>query len=187
MPTPQSQGGSKPGKNATNNQPMNSPFADIALGSNLGDFRGLLLAAMERLAQFSREPIQRSSLWESHPVDCPPGSSSFVNAVVRLVPEPNETPETLLAKLKQLEQTFGRQPKRVLNEPRPLDLDLVAFGNERRSTPELTLPHPRAHLRAFVLAPLAELDPDYRLAGQQKTATELLAEVTQEGLVRLTG
>jgi 2-amino-4-hydroxy-6-hydroxymethyldihydropteridine diphosphokinase len=74
-----------------------------------------------------------------------------------------------------MEKAFGRKPKQVLNEPRPLDLDLIAFGAERRNTPELTLPHPRAHRRRFVLAPLAEIVPDLVLPGQTSTVRELLA------------
>jgi 7,8-dihydro-6-hydroxymethylpterin-pyrophosphokinase len=65
-------------------------------------------------------------------------------------------------------------PKQVLNEPRPLDLDLIAFGSVVCATQELTLPHPRAHLRRFVLAPLAEVAPEWRLPGQSKTVQQLL-------------
>jgi 2-amino-4-hydroxy-6-hydroxymethyldihydropteridine diphosphokinase len=83
-----------------------------------------------------------------------------------------------------LEKEFGRTPKKVLNEPRPLDLDLIMFGNEIRAAPELTLPHPRAHLRRFVLEPLAELAPDLLLPGQQKTVRALLSELTSSEVVR---
>jgi 2-amino-4-hydroxy-6-hydroxymethyldihydropteridine diphosphokinase len=81
----------------------------------------------------------------------------------------------LLRKLQALEREFGRKPKQVLNEPRPLDLDLIAFGHELRGTNELILPHPRAHQRRFVLAPLAEIAPQLVLPGQTETVTELLA------------
>src|SRR6185503_14909246 len=100
--------------------------AFVALGSNLGDSRALVLLAMDRLASFSSIPLLRSSLWQSTPVDCPPGSSLFVNAVAGLRPLPGETPKSLLAKLTALEMDFGRQPKQSLNEARPLDLDLIA-------------------------------------------------------------
>ena len=132
---------------------------------------------MERLQEFSDAPLLRSSLWQSAPVDCPPGSPAFVNAVVGLVPQPGETPESLLGKLQALEQEFGRQPKKVLNEPRPLDLDLIAFGSESRATRELTLPHPRAAERGFVLQPLSELAPDLVLPGQTKPVVDLLARL----------
>ena len=109
-------------------------------------------------------------------MDCPPGSPPFVNAVVAFWPRTGETPESLLSKLQQIEVSFGRQPKKVMNEPRPLDLDLIAFGNEMRSTPALTLPHPRAHQRQFVLEPLSEIAPDLVLPGQTKTVAELVKD-----------
>ena len=109
-----------------------SEIVVIALGSNLGDSRQIILQATGRLEEFSDRPILKSSLWETAPVDCPPGSQVFVNAVVGLQPRAGETPESLLAKLKKIEQEFGRQPKKIANEPRPLDLDLIAFGNRTR-------------------------------------------------------
>src|SRR5437879_7601430 len=117
----------------------------IALGSNLGEADKNVLKAMEELQKLSDVPLQKSSLWKTAPVDCPSGSPSFINAVIGMVPRAGETPESLLAKLQALEKQLGRKPKKVLNEPRILDLDIVAFGNEARATPELTLPHPRAH------------------------------------------
>jgi 2-amino-4-hydroxy-6-hydroxymethyldihydropteridine diphosphokinase len=107
----------------------------------------------------------------------------FVNAAVALEPLPDETPESLLAKLQALEKEFGRRPREVLNEPRPLDLDLIAFGNEVRSTPRLTLPHPRAHLRRFVLAPLNEIAPDLILPGQRRSIRDLLAALRNDEVV----
>lgn len=150
-------------------------LAYICLGSNLGESPATLNAAMDRLETLSIQPSLRSSLWQSTPVDCPPGSPLFVNAVQAITPAADETPEELLRQLQAIERDFGRQPKRVLNESRLLDLDLVAFGQETRSTPALTLPHPRAHLRRFVLAPLAEIAPDLVLPGQVQTVASLLA------------
>jgi len=150
-------------------------FAFIALGSNLGHSAKMLGAAMDRLQTLSAQPLLRSSLWRSSPVDCPPGSPPFVNAMVGLLPLPGETPESLLAKLQALEKTFGRAPKKILNEPRPLDLDLIAVDREQRHSAVLTLPHPRAHLRRFVLQPLSEIAPDLILPGQSKSVSELLA------------
>jgi 2-amino-4-hydroxy-6-hydroxymethyldihydropteridine diphosphokinase len=149
--------------------------AFISLGSNLGDSRRIILDAMARLQKFSGSPILKSSLWQTSPVDCPPDSPKFVNAVVGLIPKENETPESLLKKLREVEIAFGRAPKTILNEPRPLDLDLIAFGNEIRNSPELILPHPRAHLRKFVLQPLGEIAADFILPGQAKTVSQLLA------------
>jgi 2-amino-4-hydroxy-6-hydroxymethyldihydropteridine diphosphokinase len=151
----------------------------VALGSNLGDSRQTILAAMARLQTFSDAPILKSSLWETSPVGCPPFSRKFVNAVAGLEPRADETPESLLEKLRELEMEFGRQPKKILNEPRPLDLDLIAFGNEVRATPELILPHPRAHLRRFVLQPLGEIAPDLILPGQGKSVLDLLYDLPE--------
>ena len=108
-------------------------------------------------------------------MDCPLDSPKFVNAMVGLIPQENETPLKLLRKLRKLERKFGRRRKKVLNEARPLDLDLIAFGSETCNTPELILPHPRAHLRRFVLQPLSEIAPELTLPGQGKTVAELLA------------
>jgi len=158
--------------------------AYIALGSNLGDSRANVLRAMERLQELSDQSLAKSSLLETSPVDCPPGSPNFVNAIVGLVPRRDETPESLLKKLQQLENEFGRTPKKILNESRPLDLDLIAFGNETRATPELVLPHPRAHLRRFVLQPLAEIAPELILPGQGRAVSELLRQLTSAEIVR---
>ena len=164
--------------------PLSSQLIFIALGSNLGDSPHLLVKAVARLRCLSDEPLLESSLWETTPVDCPPGSPPFINAVVGLVPREGETPETLLDKLQLIEQDFGRPPKTVANEPRPLDLDLIAWGNETRSMPKLTLPHPRAHLRRFVLQPLSEIAPELILPSQMKTIRGLLANLNSAEVVR---
>jgi 2-amino-4-hydroxy-6-hydroxymethyldihydropteridine diphosphokinase len=158
---------------STNHRP--SSLAIIALGSNLGDSAAILRDAMNRLQTFSDEPVLRSSLWQTTPVDCPPDSPKFLNAVVGLAPRIGVTPESLLVELQELEREFGRAPKKILNEPRPLDLDLIAFGQETRQLPQLTLPHPRAHEREFVLQPLSEIAPGLILPGQTKTILQLLA------------
>jgi 2-amino-4-hydroxy-6-hydroxymethyldihydropteridine diphosphokinase len=139
---------------------------------------------MGRLQELSDQPLKKSALLETSPVDCPPGSPNFVNAIVGLIPRRDETPESLLRKLQELENEFGRVPKKILNEARPLDLDLIAFGNEIRATPELTLPHPRTHLRRFVLQPLAEIAPDLILPGQGRAVAELFRQLTTDEIVR---
>src|SRR5262245_52352031 len=159
-------------------------LAFVAIGSNLGDPSEQVRRAMERLRQISSEPLLCSSLWQSAPVDCPPGSPLFVNAVVGVVPQAGETPESLLARMQAMEKEFGRQPKNVLNEPRPLDLDLIAFGDETRASQQLTLPHPRAVSRRFVLQPLSEIAPDLVLPGQTKSVAQLLRELTSSDPVR---
>lgn len=151
-----------------------SELAFVALGSNLGDSPAIIRRAFERLQELSDEPLLKSSLWETAPVDCPPGSPPFVNAMAGLVPRIGETPEILLDRLQALEKEFGRRPKKVLNEPRTVDLDLIAFGNTTRNTPRLVLPHPRARARRFVLEPLSEIAPDFVLPGETSTVRELL-------------
>jgi len=154
--------------------------AIVALGSNLGDSRTILLRAFDRLQELSVQPLRRSSFWRTPPVDCPPGSPDFLNAVAALTARAGETPESLLRKLQALEREFGRQPKQVPNEPRPLDLDLIAFGSEVRASRELMLPHPRVHQRRFVLEPLSEVAPDLVLPGQSASVSELLAQLPPE-------
>ena len=149
----------------------------IALGSNLGDSIATIKRAIVELQKLSDKPIKKSSLWRSTPVDCPPGSPDFINAAVAIEPFLEENPESLLVKLKNLEVEFGRKPKIVLNEPRPLDVDIISYEEETRATPELTLPHPRWHQRRFVLEPLSEIAPDAVLPDQTKSVIQLLAEL----------
>jgi len=158
-------------------------MAFVALGSNLGDSRALMNRALADLQSLSDQPLLQSSLWRTTPLDCPPGSPLFWNAVVGLVPRANETPETLLVRLHRMESAFGRQLRQVRNEPRPLDLDLLTFRREVRATATLTLPHPRAHLRRFVLEPLNELAPDLILPRQTKSVRQLLAELATDEVV----
>jgi 2-amino-4-hydroxy-6-hydroxymethyldihydropteridine diphosphokinase len=155
-------------------------WAYVAVGSNVGNSTRSVQEAIGRLSELSSQPIFVSSLWQTAPVDCPPGSPNFVNAAVALMPKPEETPESLLVKLQVLEKGFGRKPKKVMNEPRPLDLDLIAFRREQRSSSGLILPHPRAQQRRFVLQPLAEIAPDLVLPGETKSVARLLAELPSD-------
>jgi 2-amino-4-hydroxy-6-hydroxymethyldihydropteridine diphosphokinase len=159
----------------------------IALGSNQGDPRHNVLRALNLLQEFSEHPIRASSLWETTPLDCPPNSPPFINAIAVLVPRSGETPESLLENLQRLERDFGRQPKRVQNEPRPLDLDLIAFGNQTRRSLRLTVPHPRACARRFVLAPLCELLPNLVFPGETKSVSQLLEDLPADLGMRRAG
>jgi 7,8-dihydro-6-hydroxymethylpterin-pyrophosphokinase len=85
--------------------------------------------------------------------------------------------------LYELETEFGRKLKLILNEPRPLDLDLITFGNVIKNSPDLILPHPRAHLRKFVLQPLNEIVPELILPNQSKTISQLFAEFSSEEIL----
>ena len=90
-------------------------LAFISLGSNLGDSPRIIRRAMAQLQPFSAAPLLKSSLWRTTPVDCPPGSPDFVNAVVGLAPRAGETPESLLVSLQALEKESGRRPKNTVN------------------------------------------------------------------------
>jgi 2-amino-4-hydroxy-6-hydroxymethyldihydropteridine diphosphokinase len=155
----------------------NNRLAYIAVGSNLGDSESILASVIPRLQALSTTPLVASRWIRTKPVACPPGSPDFLNGAVAIHPYPGETPESLLGKLQALEKEFGRTPKMEMNEARPLDLDLIAFGSERRDTSKLVLPHPRAAQREFVLAPLAEIAPDLRLPGYNETVVQLLEKL----------
>jgi 2-amino-4-hydroxy-6-hydroxymethyldihydropteridine diphosphokinase len=135
--------------------------AFVGVGGNLGDAMATVRAALRALGQMpGTEWVASSSLYRSAPVRA--SGPDFVNAVaeLRTVLEPT----ALLHRLQAIEQTFGRV-RSVRNAPRTLDLDLLLLGDCVMRGPELVLPHPRAHLRAFVLRPLAELDPGLELPG----------------------
>ncbi len=157
-------------------------LALVALGANLPSARGdspaaTVCSAMDLLQELSARSMRRSSLWQSVPIDCPPGSPVFVNAVVAMQPGPDMTAPALLRRLQQIEQDFGRVRDGAVNAPRVLDLDLISFAGQRESSAWLTLPHPRAHLRAFVLYPLAEILPELVLPGQSRTVMDLAGEL----------
>jgi 2-amino-4-hydroxy-6-hydroxymethyldihydropteridine diphosphokinase len=136
--------------------------AFIGLGANLDDPRAHLLRAFDELAQLPRTSLAaKSSLWRSAPVGYA-DQPEFVNAVARL--ETDLEPEGLLGELQKIELAHGRE-RSFANAPRPLDLDLLLYGDEARATPNLTLPHPRMHERAFVLEPLLEIAPDLSIPG----------------------
>lgn len=162
------------------------PTVFVGLGSNLGDSETLMRQALRRLEPLSAQPLLCSSLWRTSPVDCPPGSPAFINAVAGLEPRAGDHPESMLEALQQIERAFGRPDNRSLNAARLLDLDLIAWGDRAVRNARLILPHPRAHLRRFVLEPLAELAPDLKLPGQTRTVRELLADLhSNEHVVRI--
>ena len=167
--------------------------AFLALGSNLPSAdrspAETLAAAIDEIASWSDHPLLRSSLWSSSPVDCPPGSPDFINAVVAMVPGEAETPRTLLTRMLELEQRFGRERSVVINAPRSLDADLLCFGQQESDEVDLILPHPRAHRRDFVLLPLAEIAPDLCLPGQARRVSELARELvsSSQGSLKIVG
>ena len=129
--------------------------AYIGIGANLGDARATVAAAVAALGRLPGCCLrQASSVYRSAPVDA--AGPDFLNAVVAL--DTTRSPEDLLSALQGIEQAFGRQ-RPYRHAPRTLDLDLLLLGDAVRATPPLTLPHPRLHLRAFVLRPLLEIAP----------------------------
>jgi 2-amino-4-hydroxy-6-hydroxymethyldihydropteridine diphosphokinase len=125
----------------------------IALGSNLGDRRYNLLRAVDAVRDVVRI-VRVSSIRETAPVGAPPGSPAFLNMVV--AGYSTLAPEALLGELLAIEEQLGRVRRGIRNEPRVIDLDLILYDALRMRTKALTLPHPRAHERDFVIKPLVE-------------------------------
>ncbi len=168
--------------------PAERQFAFVALGANLSGMHGdpltTLKAALAELALLSKDALQVSPFFKSDPKDCPPGSPLYVNAVARLLPLAGEDPFSLLHKLQDIENKFGRVRTGVRNEARTLDLDLLSFGEEQVATDVLHLPHPRAHERRFVL------EPWITLAGaqwplEQSTLGKWLSECSDPPLIKI--
>ena len=131
--------------------------AYVALGSNLCDPASQVNNAFSALAKMPNTTVlQYSSLYQSEPVGYD-NQPDFINAVAEI--ETDLTPESLLTALLVIEQSFGRE-RPFPNAPRILDLDLLLYDSVVQKTDFLTLPHPRLHLRGFVLLPLAEIAPD---------------------------
>lgn len=144
----------------------------IGLGANLGDPPAQLARAVELLAGVV-EVERVSSLYRSEPVGHP-GQPDFLNMAV--AGRTGLEPLPLLRALQGIESALGRV-RSFRNAPRPLDLDLLAYGQVVLAGPELTLPHPRLHLRGFVLHPLAEVAPEWLHPVLGGTARELLSAV----------
>jgi 2-amino-4-hydroxy-6-hydroxymethyldihydropteridine diphosphokinase len=156
---------------------MDSLVALVGIGANLGDPRARVLGAMDAVAALAGPGthVRRSGLWASRPVDCPPGSPDFVNAVLALEPPPGLDAPALLDALQALEAEAGRI-RGVRNAPRTLDLDLLLFGDLCLESARLRLPHPRGHERAFVLLPASEVAPGLVWPGTGRCIGELAAQ-----------
>jgi 2-amino-4-hydroxy-6-hydroxymethyldihydropteridine diphosphokinase len=150
----------------------------VALGSNLaGTYASsetLLEAALARFPEAGLRVLKRSGWWRSAAWPDPRGPE-YRNGIALV--EASGGPEHVLARLFALEAAFQRRRERR-NAPRTLDLDLIAYGRMVMRTPELTLPHPRAHERLFVMGPLAQIAPDWRHPVLGRTAAELAAAAT---------
>jgi 2-amino-4-hydroxy-6-hydroxymethyldihydropteridine diphosphokinase len=155
----------------------------VALGSNLGDRLENLRTGRNSIFDLAnvKPPILSSAVYETEPVGCEPGAGKFLNAVLEF--EYKGDAARLLEQLIQIEQALGRKRDHPQNISRTLDIDLLYCGDQRNNDERLQLPHPRMHLRKFVLQPLADIRPDLVLPAQNKTVSELLADFNDSGAV----
>ncbi|MEA5153852.1 2-amino-4-hydroxy-6-hydroxymethyldihydropteridine diphosphokinase [Raineyella sp.] len=154
----------------------------FALGSNLGDRLDQLDQAVAQLrATPDLRIVAVSPVYETAAVGGPADSPAFLNAVV--VTETTQSAEAMLARIGAIEEAAGRT-REVHWGPRTLDVDIIVYGDRIIDEPELTVPHPRAHQRAFVLAPWADVEPDAVIPGHGPIA-ELLAGLETGGIRRL--
>lgn len=158
--------------------------AYVGLGSNLGEREHLIRTAAERLNLIpGTELVRVSSLYDTKPVG-DIEQPDYLNAVALVLTELD--PERLLWNLLLIERELGRSRRRRW-EPRPIDLDLIFFDNAVVEKPGLTVPHPEAHKRAFVLVPMSELAPNLVHPVLGKTMAELLGELKVQGSVKRKG
>ena len=133
----------------------------LSLGSNVGDRRAALEAAVAALPGHGVEVLASSSIYKTEPVGEVLEQRDFLNACVQVRTELE--PEALLDACKAVEHELGREPGGVRHGPRPIDLDVLLLGDTARRSDSLALPHPEVTSRRFVLVPLLELDPELRL------------------------
>jgi 2-amino-4-hydroxy-6-hydroxymethyldihydropteridine diphosphokinase len=155
--------------------------AYIGLGSNLGDRAGNLLLAVRGLLEASFSVQKLSAIYETEPVGVE-DHGSFLNMAVEIRTS-GITASQMMARLLRIEYLLGRKDKN-LKKPRTVDLDILMFGDLQMETEFVTLPHPRMHLRRFVLTPLAEIAPHALHPVFNKNITQLLTEVTDDSLVK---
>jgi len=154
---------------------MNATRAVIALGSNLGDRLAHLQQARDALRALAlSENFLYSCVYQTEPVLCPDGSPDFFNAVVSL--HYAGSADELHQQTRAIESAIGRATATQRNAPRVIDLDLLLFGDAIIDKPDLTIPHPRLHLRRFVLQPLCEIHPKLVIPGLGGTILEHLTQ-----------
>jgi 2-amino-4-hydroxy-6-hydroxymethyldihydropteridine diphosphokinase len=158
--------------------------AYVGMGSNLGDRAGNLLLGVRGLLDAGLYVSRLSTVYETEPVGVDEEQPPYLNMVAELGGETLPPPAELLARLLKIERALGRRRLRP-RAARTLDLDLLLYGDEAHDAESLTLPHPRLHLRRFVLAPLAELVPAALHPLLRRTYAELLAATDDRSEVRL--
>jgi 2-amino-4-hydroxy-6-hydroxymethyldihydropteridine diphosphokinase len=156
----------------------------IALGSNVGDRLANLRAARAEVFALRNvaAPFLSSAIYETEPVGTEPGAGAFLNAVIEIGCD--LPPHGLLAALQGIERALGRPSKRPRNAPRSIDLDILYCGDLVLAEGDVEIPHPRLHLRRFVLAPLADIRPEFVLPGQTRAVAALLADLRDPAAVR---
>jgi len=154
----------------------------LSVGSNLGERLNNLQGAVNALADTPEVWVTAvSGIYETEPVDAPEGSKDFLNAVVLI--DTTLSARTLLERALAVEDAYGRERTEQRGAPRTLDVDLIQVGDRRANDEDLVLPHPRAHERAFVLAPWHELEPDAELIDHGPIA-ELLEKAGDQAVTR---
>ena len=158
--------------------------AVLAVGSNLGDRVFNLQGAVDALEDTPEVWLTGvSPVYETVPVDCPPDSQTFLNAVV--LADTTLSAHRLIDRALAIEDAFDRLRSETKNAPRTLDVDLIVVGDRRSDRDELRLPHPRAHERAFVLVPWLDADPAAVLrVGEDVVAVADLVASTDTSSVR---
>lgn len=156
------------------------PTTYLSLGSNIGDREANLRAAVASLAEAGVRVTRQSSIYETEPVDYLE-QPWFLNCVVE--GETDLEAHALLRALREIEVRMGSK-KLIAKGPRLIDLDILLYGQETIHTPDLQVPHPRMHLRRFVLVPLAEIAPELQHSSWNATAAQLLARSSDHSVVR---
>jgi len=153
----------------------------LSLGSNVGERAKHLREAIAALEKTGVHVVRVSSVYETEPVDYL-DQAWFLNMVMEAETELGAL--ELLHALRAIETQMGRK-KLIAQGPRLIDMDILLYGDQVIDTPELQVPHPRMHLRRFVLDPLAEIAPDVRHPVSGQTATEMLAQTPDGSSVRV--
>ncbi len=146
----------------------------IGLGSNLGDPVGCIYRAVRRLMRSGLQDIALSSLYETAPVDCVPGTPNFVNAA--LTGKWSGEASALLSDCHSIERALGRPRAHSSSEARTIDIDLLLVDDYVAHDEDLKVPHPLLTKRLFVLVPLCEIAPLWEVPGVNRTVGDLCAE-----------
>ncbi len=160
-----------------------APRIYLGLGSNLGEREANLKEAARRIADLGLTIIRASSIYETEPIGYA-DQPWFLNRVVETASASPRAPAELLEGLLRIEREMGRRPS-VPDGPRLININLLLYGDIVLSEVEIILPHPRMHLRRFVLEPMAEIAPGVKHPAFGKTMAELLAALEDSSTVRV--